>query len=261
MVNPVVEKRIERLMAMADELDLLLKEHGWTVYAIKLLSRMKILAEVLDDDREDAEDCLQAIIKEYRQDDIRSELEKWVTTKEGNKVHFNDEGEPDKGNPHVLAVIKDAMEQKEKDERSGKGKDKKVGDNVSADYRSPYPIEEISATGVNKPCKGFTVESLKRHKESRHSRQYAGMTDEQYNQHAINLLKKPCGKDIFGYRCSDGCVCRFNNLTGEYAKGYPGGNIRTCFFPTIRNPDGTLTFDLEYARLYYRNQKRKESYD
>ena len=30
---------------------------------------------------------------------------RWITTEEGHKVHINAEGEPDKGNPHVLAVM------------------------------------------------------------------------------------------------------------------------------------------------------------
>lgn len=260
MISPVVEKRIERLAAMADELDLVLKEHGWTVYAVKLLGRMRVAAAVLDDEHEDAEECLGDILEKYRQDDMRSELEKWVTTKEGNKVHFNDEGVPDKGNPHVLSVIKDAIVQKEKDEKSGKGKDKKVGNNVSDDYKSPYPIEEISAKGPNKPCVGFTQDGLARHKSSKHAAQYARMTDEQYNQHAINLLKKACGEDIDGYRCSDGSVCRFNKLTGEYAKGFPGGIIKTCFFPTEQGSDPTK-IDIDFCRGYFARRKRVESYD
>lgn len=260
MINPVVEKRIDKLSSMADELGLLLQERGWTEYAVKLWGKIRVLVSVLDDEHEDAEEYLTGIIKGFRQDDIRSELERWVTTQEGNRVHFNDEGEPDKGNPHVIAAIKGALEQKDKDEKSGKGKDKKIGDNVSATYRSPYPIEQISARGVNKPCKGFTQEALARHKQSKHATQYAGMTDEQYNQHAINLLKKPCGQDIDGYRCSDGSVCRFNKITGEFAKGYPGGDIRTCFFPTEMGSDPTKV-DVDFCRGYFARRKRKESYD
>ena len=61
MISPVVEKRIEKLEAMADELDLVLKEHGWTDYAAKLLSQMRVVAAVLDDEHEDAEKVLFSI--------------------------------------------------------------------------------------------------------------------------------------------------------------------------------------------------------
>lgn len=30
---------------------------------------------------------------------------RWVTTENGHKIHINEEGEPDKGNPHVLGVM------------------------------------------------------------------------------------------------------------------------------------------------------------
>lgn len=34
---------------------------------------------------------------------------KWVTTENGHKIHINEEGEPDKGNPHVLKIMKNAI--------------------------------------------------------------------------------------------------------------------------------------------------------
>lgn len=57
------------------------------------------------------------------------------------------------------------------------------------------------------------------------------MSIEEYEEHAISLLKKPCGDEIDGYLANDGSVCRFNTTTGEFAKGYPGGYIKTCFNP------------------------------
>ena len=135
------------------------------------------------------------------------------------------------------------------------------GKNVSGHYSSPYPIEEISARGVNKPCKGFSEKGLKKHKESRHKEQYAHLTDEQYEKRAIRLLSKKCGEHIDGYRCSDGAVCRFNKLTGEYAKGYPGGDIKTCFYPTDPKSEDRTKIDLDYARRYFDREKERESYD
>lgn len=134
------------------------------------------------------------------------------------------------------------------------------GKNVSKHYGSPYPIEEISARGENKPCKGFNVKSLKRHKNSRHREQYAHLTDEEYEKRAIKLLKKKCGEHIDGYRCADGAICRFNKLTGEYAKGYPGGDVKTCFYPTAPGADVTK-IDLDYAQRYFERRKKDESYD
>lgn len=140
-------------------------------------------------------------------------------------------------------------------------KTSKKSDNVSSHYSSPYPIEEISAQGENKPCKGFSAKGLKKHKESRHKEQYAGMSEEQYEDHARKFLQKKCGEHIKGYRCEDGAVCRFNTLTGEYAKGYPGGDIKTCFFPTAKESKDRTKIDLNYARRYFEERKREESYD
>lgn len=131
---------------------------------------------------------------------------------------------------------------------------------VSTRYGSPYPMREISATGINKPCKGFSKDGLQYHKGIRHKAQYSSMTDKQYDEHARRLLQKKCGEHIWGYRCSDGSVCRFNALTGEYAKGYPGGDIKTCFYPTKKKSDPTK-IDLEYAKGYFEARKRDESYD
>lgn len=136
-----------------------------------------------------------------------------------------------------------------------------TGKNISKNYGSPYPIEEISAEGENKPCKGFTKRNLRIHKDKRHPEQYAHMTDAQYEEHAKKLLQKKCGPDILGYRCADGSVCRFNRLTGEYAKGYPGGNIKSCFFPTKIDSTDRTKIDLDFARRYFEEKKREESYD
>lgn len=38
---------------------------------------------------------------------------RWVTTEKKHKVHFNESGEPDKGNPHVISAMKDTTGEKE----------------------------------------------------------------------------------------------------------------------------------------------------
>ena len=126
---------------------------------------------------------------------------------------------------------------------------------------SPYPLKEISAEGANKPCQGFTKNNLVVHKDTRHKEQYANLSYQQYEDRARRLLEKKCGPDIWGYRTSNGCICRFNRLTGEYAKGFPGGNILTCFYPTRMNQADKTKIDLDFARDYFNRQKRVESYD
>lgn len=44
--------------------------------------------------------------RQKRLDAKADEEGRWVTTEEGHHVHFNENGEPDKGNPHVLNVMK-----------------------------------------------------------------------------------------------------------------------------------------------------------
>jgi hypothetical protein len=284
MLSDVTEKRIEDISMISDELSHILPRDGWTDYAFTLLARLQKLAVILDDEDDGAEARADEVFSNIRLDATGEEAFKAALAKKynvtdeeksqgyffrnvnGNNIKFSAETfQPIDGQMKAMGgteeVASSVLKQKEQDRKSGKGQDKKIGKNVKKVSGTPYPIEEISATGENKPCLGFAPGQLDYHKNVLHSGQYDGMTDEQYEDHAINLLKKKCGKDVLGYRCSDGCVCRFNNLTGEFAKGYPGGNVKTCFFPTRINPDGTKTFDLEFARQYYRRMKRDESFD
>lgn len=81
----------------------------------------------------------QELMKERHDAADDDEEGRWVTTDNGHKVHINEEGEPDKGNPHVLAVMegkkgkkpkataKDTYEQKIKDiVNSGEDYDQQV---------------------------------------------------------------------------------------------------------------------------------------
>ena len=238
MLNAAVEKRIAEMETICDELPLNVSNGQWSDYALGLLAVMQRVSLALDDFREDAEERFDSMMDAFKN--------AWITTESGQKVHFNESGEPDKGNPHVLDYIKEAVEKGEKKEKKSNAPVK----NVSSSYGSPYPMEEISAEGENKPCKGFSKKGLQIHKHSRHAEQYAHMSDRQYEEHAIKLLQKKCGPDIWGYRSSDGSVCRFNRLTGEYAKGYPGGDIKTCFYPTPPN-SSAVNIDVKYARDYF----------
>ena len=48
--------------------------------------------------------------KKRRDERIKSRMDadsgRWVTTENDHKIHFNESGEPDKGNPHVIAAMK-----------------------------------------------------------------------------------------------------------------------------------------------------------
>lgn len=51
-----------------------------------------------------------------RLDDLDDNDGRWVTTENGHKVHINAEGEPDMGNPHVLAAMRGTSLSKAKQE-------------------------------------------------------------------------------------------------------------------------------------------------
>lgn len=68
MISPVVEKRIEKLDSLIDELGVV-SEDGWTDYAVKILGEIWIIAYVLDDEDENAEKILSDTIKEKQRKD------------------------------------------------------------------------------------------------------------------------------------------------------------------------------------------------
>lgn len=122
-------------------------------------------------------------------------------------------------------------------------------------------VGSSSATGANKPPKGFANEQkAKSHFESHvvkdNANLYKGMTQEQYIEHARTLLSKPCGGDIDGYKTKDGKVVRFNRATGEYAAGFPDGHLKTCMVAKVNRKTGEP--DLELAQKYYEAHKASE---
>ena len=227
-------QRVNALIELAGELEGIAGGKQ-TEEASEIVRQMKLIGDALGG--------------EAREDVKLGELA-FITLKNGTHVPLKD----------GVAVGGPLKGQEFKDARSKGGAEEKPKRPLSKNYSSPYPMEEISAEGENKPCKGFTPSCLHKHKHERHAEQYASMTDEEYNEHAKRLLLKKCGPDIWGYRCDDGCVCRFNRLTGEFAKGYPGGDIKTCFYPTAPGTD-PVEIDLDYAREYFRKWKEKEAYD
>jgi len=189
----------------------------------------------------------------------------------GNTIRFSaEDGHPVGGQPKALGsdelkemvnkAVDSHVKENEAKKEAEKARRKSQSSNVSDDYRGVIPMEKVSAQGENVPCTGFEKDNLSYHKHVRHPGQYDYLTDEEFNQHAINFLQKKCGNDILGYRCKDGAICRFNRLTGEIAKGYPGGKVKTCFFPTRKGTNPT-DIDVEYARKYFDGIRSDEDYD
>jgi len=101
MLSDVIDKRIQDISTIADELEHLVPRDGWTDYALGLLARLQMLAIILDDEDERADDMFDAF------------KNAWITTENKHKIHIGDDGEPDMGNPHVLAAIEGAIKNKE----------------------------------------------------------------------------------------------------------------------------------------------------
>lgn len=108
MLDKVVEKRISELEAICEELPLVYEKQGWSDYALSLFVRMQRLVLVFDDPDPEIEIRLDGMLEALR--------DAWITTENGHKVHFNGNGEPDKGNSHVLNLIKGAVEKNEAEE-------------------------------------------------------------------------------------------------------------------------------------------------
>lgn len=121
-----------------------------------------------------------------------------------------------------------------------------------------------SPTGANKPPKGFASskkakEHFEKHTARDNANLYKGMTQKEYVEHAKSLLSQPCGGDIDGFATKDGKVVRFNKSTGEYASGYPNGNIKTCMVAKVNKQTGEP--NLEAARNYFAARKAAEGVD
>lgn len=110
MLSSVVEKRIDEISTISDELSYILPRDGWSDYAISLFTRLQRLSIILDDEDERADGMLDAF------------KDAWITTENNHKVHVGDDGNPDKGNPHVLAAIEGAMKATESKQRKGEMK-------------------------------------------------------------------------------------------------------------------------------------------
>lgn len=99
----------------------------------------------------------------------------------------------------------------------GSGKHSEGGANI--DYAT-------RATGANKFERGFSKNNLQNH--AKHlNQQYSGMTLEQYEQTAMDLIQSPVGGDIDGYVRSNGQIVRYNKKTNDFVVGRPEQGIAT----------------------------------
>lgn len=73
--------------------------------------------------------------RDSREDD-EDETGEWVTTEDNHKIHLNENGEPDKGNPHVIAVMTGG--------KGGSGSRKVVnGSNITRSYKGKMDITSV----------------------------------------------------------------------------------------------------------------------
>ena len=92
----------------------------------------------------------------------------------------------------------------------------------------------VSATGSNSFKKGFSSKNLDRHWEggiSDHSGQYKGMTKQEYAKKALDLVQKPVGGNVKGYKTPQGEVVRYDTKSNDFVKGNPTTGIKTMFKP------------------------------
>lgn len=95
--------------------------------------------------------------------------------------------------------------------------------------------QKVSATGANRFEKGFSKNNLDRHWKdgsSDHSAEYPGWTKEQYANRALELVQKPVGGNIYGYKNKAGQVVRYDSDANDYVAGIPEKGIATMFKPS-----------------------------
>ena len=84
---------------------------------------------------------------------------------------------------------------------------------------------EISATGENVFSDGFKSSKAKSHLK-KHLKDYPGITQEEYEQTALELIQEKVGGDIHGYKTESGIV-RYNVTTNDFVSGHPDIGVFT----------------------------------
>ena len=119
-------------------------------------------------------------------------------------------------------------------------KSKKSG-KIKKEKNKPTPAEQLSAQGENKfIVRGFkNKQALNNHWQNgrTHQEQYKKdgiTTSEQYVNRALELLESKCdNKNIYGYKTSQGKLCRYDITKNDYATGNPTSGIYTLFKPDL----------------------------
>ena len=103
----------------------------------------------------------------------------------------------------------------------------------SGSNNSASPSSTVSATGSNHFEKGFSKSNLRAHWGGSHGHkdQYPDMTKQEYAERALDLIQKPTGDAILGYKNASGQIVRYDKSTNDFVKGKPDMGIATMFKP------------------------------
>jgi hypothetical protein len=115
---------------------------------------------------------------------------------------------------------------------------------------------QASARGENVECVGFANDKKQAEHIRKHLKEFPGMSGNDYVTHAKQFLSQPCSETVDGYLTKDGEVVRFDRTTGEYAKGTPGGALKTCFLAKYNRSTGKV--NLKAANNYFAKLKEAE---
>lgn len=151
------------------------------------------------------------------------------------------------------AAQKAEEERKAKEEQERKAKEEQERkEKLHKDrlYRGTLTGEQIEKTqknnmklsdkGKNGSCGGFRITDKKDYlaihvKEHGEEPDFKGMTPDEYEAAAVEFLRQPCSGSVMGglkkEKMPDGTlvhsVIRYDRKTGLFAKGYPGGYVKT----------------------------------
>ena len=91
---------------------------------------------------------------------------------------------------------------------------------------------KINSMGVNVfKVRGFAnKKTLKKHAD-KHLKEYPGLTAEQYEKRALELLEKPVGNGVLGYMDKAGKIVRYDTVANDLASGYPDKGVSTMYKP------------------------------
>ncbi|CQR71667.1 hypothetical protein SOV_04630 [Sporomusa ovata DSM 2662] len=116
-----------------------------------------------------------------------------------------------------------------KEEDHPRDKNGKFG-NGGESSQHQRPSIKVSENGANKFSRGFSKNNLKVHMD-KHNHEYPGMSAQQYEKRALDLVQKPVGGDIHGHANTKEQVVRYDAKENDFVKGKPDIGIATMFKP------------------------------